>query len=88
MDKGEAGESQETKINKAIYLRKEYFSSSKGIFADVYKGKITEIVKKFNSKANQNDPANDSGMVQSQNDVLQLLIERDELGRTSFDIAW
>ena len=50
MEKEEAHQSQEQKINKAISLRKEYFSSSKGIFVDVFKGQITEIVKKFNAK--------------------------------------
>lgn len=82
------GESQEQKINKQITLRKEMFSSSKGIFADVYKGQITEIVKKFNAKVNQHDPSDSNSIVQSKNDTLQLLIERDELGRTAFDVAW
>jgi len=54
---------------------------------DVYQGHLTEIAKRFTDKQNQNDPADDSGIMQSQNDILQLLIERDDLGRSPLDIA-
>ena len=63
------------------------FLSSKGIFAHVYTGELTSIVKRFTSRFNQNDDSNNKRVVQSQNDILQLLIERDELGRTPLDIA-
>jgi ankyrin repeat protein len=61
--------------------------SSKGIFIDTYKGDLTKIVKRFNSIVSADDPSNKSGLVQSNNDILKLLIERDEKGRTAFDIA-
>jgi len=44
-------------------------------------------VERFNKKSNQHDVSNASGMVQSANDILQLLIERDELGRTPLDVS-
>lgn len=81
-------ESQESRINKTIPLRKECFARSQGIFNDVHLGQITNIVKRFNKKASEEDPSNDSKIIQSQNDILQLLIERDELGRTPLDVAW
>ena len=84
----DAGESQESRINKTIPLRKESFARSQGIFGDVHLGQITSIVKRFNKKASQDDPSNDSKIIHSQNDILQLLIERDELGRTPLDVAW
>ena len=46
----EKEESQEQKINKGIPLKKESFMSSQGLFVDVYKGHLTEIVKRFNKK--------------------------------------
>mmetsp|Transcript_33641 Transcript_33641/g.51884 ORF Transcript_33641/g.51884 Transcript_33641/m.51884 type:complete len:138 (+) Transcript_33641:67-480(+) len=70
-----------------IDLKKVAFSRSKGIFTDVYKGNLTDIVKRFNTKSSQDDPSNSSNIVQSQNDILQLLIERDEQGRSPLDIA-
>lgn len=83
--KKEEGESQESRINKTITLRADRFKTSHGIFNDVHAGKLTQIVQKFNQ--NQKDPNNEKGLIQSKNDILQLLMERDELGRTPFDIA-
>ena len=37
--------------------------------------------------ASVSDPANKSGIIASNNDILKLLIERDEKGRTPLDIA-
>jgi len=62
MQKDDTAESQEAKINKGINLRKEKFSSSKGIFNNVYMGQITEIVKKFNELSTTNDPNSDFGI--------------------------
>ena len=56
-------ESQESRINAGISLRKEAFSRSQGIFVEVFKGEITSIVKRFNIKSTQNDPDNDSGII-------------------------
>ena len=42
--KKEEGESQESKINKAITLRGDKFKTSNGIFNDVHAGKLTKIV--------------------------------------------
>jgi hypothetical protein len=47
----EANESQEDRINKKVTIKKEDFSGSKGIFVDVYKGNLTDIVKRFNRKS-------------------------------------
>lgn len=61
------------------------FSSSKGIFKDVYTGQLTRIVAKFNKK--MADPGNENTILQSKNEILAQLSEKDELGRTPFDIA-
>lgn len=53
----------------------------------MYLGNLTEIVKRFNHKANENDPSDDSKLIHSQNDILQMLVERDEAGRGPLDIA-
>lgn len=79
--------SQESKINMGISLRKEKFSASEGIFSSVYQGKITEIVKKFDGILARHDPSDKNSFNESHNDVLQLLIEADELGRNPLDIA-
>ena len=79
--------SQEEKINRGITLKKEKFLRSQGIFIDTYQGNLTQIVKRFNTIANSDDPSNKSGIIQSNNDILNLLNERDESGRTPFDIA-
>jgi ankyrin repeat protein len=68
-------------------LKAEAFARSKGIFVDTYKGNLTTIVKRFNSKGNEEDPSDDNKLIQSQNDILQLLVERDEQGRTPMDLA-
>ena len=80
-------ESAEQKINKMIKLNGDAFSRSKGIFVDTYKGNLTTIVKRFNSKSSEDDPSDDNKLIQSQNDILQLLVERDEQGRTPMDLA-
>lgn len=82
-------ESQQERINKTISLQKDAFTSSQGIFCDVYKGNLTEIVKRFNRRAAEDalDPSGAS-LQQSQNEIKQLLIERDTKGRTPLDLAW
>lgn len=62
--------SQEELINKGILLRKDKFSSSKGIFHAVYRGQLTEIVKKFNDLAALTDPNNDTVQRESKNDIV------------------
>lgn len=71
-----------------MQLHKDAFSSSKGIFCDVYKGNLTDIVKRFNRRAAEDasDPSGASQQ-QSQNEIKQLLIERDTKGRTPLDLA-
>ena len=63
-------QSAEQKINKMISLKAESFARSQGIFVDTYKGNLTTIVKRFNNKGNEEDPSNDSKLIQSQNDIL------------------
>ena len=82
----EKGPSQQERINKTIPIQKEAFSSSKGIFVDVYKGNLTDIVKRFNSRGHD-DPSTMT-VEQSQNEIMQLLLERDNNGRTPLDLAW
>ena len=45
------GENYDDRVNKKILIKKEHFSSSKGIFVDTYRGDLTNIVKRFNAKA-------------------------------------
>lgn len=47
--------------------------SLNGIFQEVYEGKLTKIVQRFQSIG--------------ANDILQLVIQRDENGRTPLDLA-
>lgn len=55
--------SAEQKINKMIKLKAEAFARSQGIFVDTYKGNLTTIVKRFNNKAKEDDPSNDSKLI-------------------------
>jgi hypothetical protein len=67
-------------------LRKTLFSRSQGIFKDVYQGNLTEICKEFNKKST--GEGTDGSISESYGNILKLLIERDEAGRTPFDLAW
>ena len=60
-------------MNIAVGLLKEGFHSCSGLFAPVYSGLLTHIVQRFESIGS--------------NDVLQLVIQRDENGRTPLDLA-
>jgi hypothetical protein len=61
-------------LNVTIGLNYDAFASVSGIFQEVYAGKLTAIVERFQELG--------------ANDILSLVIQRDELGRTPLDIAW
>jgi hypothetical protein len=61
-------------LNVTIGLHAEAFSSVSGIFHEVYAGKLTQIVERFQELG--------------ANDILSLVVQRDERGRTPLDIAW
>ena len=73
------------KVDINIPLYKDSLSRSKGLFVNVYKGNLTEIVKRLNSAQ-----FSDSGMSGSlgKNDIEQLIVEKDDSGRTPADLAW
>mmetsp|Transcript_10651 Transcript_10651/g.10755 ORF Transcript_10651/g.10755 Transcript_10651/m.10755 type:complete len:85 (+) Transcript_10651:27-281(+) len=60
-------------MNVKVDLKKDLFLQSSGIFLEVYGGFLTKIVYRFQELGN--------------NDVLQLVSQRDEGGRTPLDIA-
>jgi len=64
-------------MNLTITLRPENFVDSAGIFPMVHRGQLTEIVSRFTQRDQE----------LNQNDILQLLVQQDELGRTPLDIA-
>ena len=68
---------QEALMNLTITLKPENFMDSAGIFPMVHRGQLTEIVDRFNIRGFELNP----------NDILQLLVQQDELGRTPLDIA-
>lgn len=72
------------KVDINIPLYKDGISRSKGLFVDVYKGNLTSIVKRLNSREIQDDA---SGQM-SKNDVEALIQEKDDAGRTPIDLAW
>lgn len=57
-----------------IGLGFESFASVSGIFREVYAGKLTQIVERFQELG--------------ANDILSLVVQRDEKGRTPLDLAW
>jgi hypothetical protein len=61
-------------MNVTIGLGFESFANVSGIFNEVYAGKLTQIVERFQ----------DLGA----NDILSLVVQRDERGRTPLDLAW
>ena len=67
-------QSQQEKLNTKVELRKDLFLSCKGIFVEIYGGLLTRIVERFQELGT--------------NDVLQLVMQRDEGGRTPLDISW
>ena len=62
------------KLNITIGLGLESFQSVSGIFLEVYAGKLTNIVERFHELG--------------ANDILSLVVQRDERGRTPLDLAW
>ena len=69
---------QEAKIKRGIPLDKNQFLDCGGLFPIVYAGKITQIAQLFQQSASEF----------SQGQVLALITQRDNLGRTPIDIAW
>ena len=65
-------------IKKGIPLNKNFFLNAGGLFPAVYAGKITTIAGTFNANSDEF----------SQGQVLQLISQRDQSGRTPIDIAW
>jgi len=61
-------------MNITIGLNFEAFASVSGIFTEVYAGKLTNIVERFQELGG--------------NDILSLVVQRDEKGRTPLDLAW
>ncbi len=61
-------------MNVTIGLNFESFANVSGIFTEVYAGKLTNIVERFQELG--------------ANDILSLVIQRDERGRTPLDLAW
>ena len=57
-----------------IDLHKDQFLGCNGIFQEVHAGLLTRIVERFQTLGT--------------NDVLQLVTQRDDGGRTPLDIAW
>jgi hypothetical protein len=57
-----------------IGLGLESFKQVSGIFIEVYAGKLTNIVERFQELG--------------ANDILALIVQRDEQGRTPLDLAW
>ena len=70
-------QNQEKLMNLAITMRPENVESCAGIFPMVTSGQLTEIVNHFSQKDQE----------LNQNDILQMLVQQDELGRTPLDIA-
>jgi len=71
------------KVDILIPLYKDGISRSKGILVDVYKGNLTSIVKRLNSRE-----YDESSGSMGKNDVEQLIMEKDDAGRTPIDLAW
>jgi ankyrin repeat protein len=69
--------SKESEMNIGVALRPEEFAESSGIFPSVANGALTDIVDRFTCR---DQPLN-------KNDILQLLVQQDNLGRTPLDIA-
>jgi hypothetical protein len=61
-------------MNVTIGLNFESFANVNGIFTEVYAGKLTRIVERFQELEG--------------NDILSLVIQKDERGRTPLDLAW
>ena len=81
--------SQEQRINKGINVKEFAFEKSDGVFKDVHKGQLLNIVKRFNKlESVKHEKENALGLKQSQYDILQLLNEQDEYERTPLDLAW
>ena len=67
----------EQHIKRGIPLQRNQFMDCGGLFPIVYAGKITEIAQIFQQSSEF-----------SQGQVLALITQRDNLGRTPIDIAW
>lgn len=67
-------------MKKGIPLSKSLFENAGGLFPSVYAGKITNIASIF-LQNNKEDAF-------SQGQVLQLISQRDQGGRTPVDISW
>ena len=67
----------ESQIKKGVPLYKSEFLDCGGLFPVVYAGKITHIASQFQQSQEI-----------SQGQVLALITQRDNLGRTPIDIAW
>ena len=73
-----AFKSIDKQVNVGIPLRKSQFEYSGGLFPSVYAGKITAIADLFHNKHKE----------MSQTEILTLINQRDQGGRTPGDIAW
>lgn len=69
---------QEKQIKQGVALNKNDFLDCGGIFPAVYAGKITNIAGLFQQSSEEF----------SQGQVLALITQRDNQGRSPIDIAW
>ena len=72
------GKPTEAQIKRGIPLSKNQFLDCGGLFPIVYAGKITKIAQIFQQSSSDF----------SQGQILALITQRDNLGRTPIDIAW
>ena len=54
----------EGKVDASIPLSKDSFSRSKGLFVEVYKGNLTEIVKRLNSREYQDEKSGQQSKIE------------------------
>jgi hypothetical protein len=66
------------KVDVKITLREEWFMSCGGLFTDTYGGLFTNIADLFQKTR---------GVI-SQSEMLQMIGQRDQGGRTPLEIAW
>ena len=91
MERRRAGEgnedlSQQARVNRGIKLEKDQFEYMEELFGIVYRGKLMDIVRVFNTRAKVTQRCPD-GKKYSQEDIQQLLASKDGLDRTPLDIA-
>lgn len=77
MESTQNAQSKDAALNITIKMNEKNFAESNGLFPMVREGLLTELVKKFTQ----------SGQPMNPNDILQLLVQKDEGERTPIDLA-